>query len=148
MKDIDRPLNKRGRTEGKLMAERLREKGLVIDQYLCSPAKRTRETVEFFLQSLKAPETALKIVDDLYEPSIQDFEKAILSADNNASTIAIISHNPGITYYAGMVTEVSIDHMPTTGIFVFGSEAKTWAEFLHTKKEFLFFESPKIVANL
>jgi len=144
MKDIDRPLNPRGREEARLMAEKLKEKGIVADRFICSPAVRTRETAEIFLQILELPPSALEIMDDLYEPGISDFEKAILSARSSDATIAIIAHNPGITYYAGMVANVKIDNMPTCSIFAFGGDASDWAEFLHIQKEFRFFESPKV----
>lgn len=144
-KDIDRPLNRRGREDAPKMAERLQRKGVKIGQFLCSPARRTRETVEYFLQTLGAGKERLKIVDGLYEPEIIDFEKAIAGADEQAETIAIIAHNPGITYYASMVTNIRIDNMPTSGIFAYTANAKNWAEFLQMNKEFLFFEYPKLL---
>ena len=51
--DFDRPLNGRGKRDAPLMAERLRDKDIKIDQFIASPAKRARKTAAIFTEAYK-----------------------------------------------------------------------------------------------
>ena len=53
LSDFDRPLNKRGNRDGKLMAEFLSKRINNIDKLISSSSKRTRETSEFFKKKNK-----------------------------------------------------------------------------------------------
>ena len=50
MDDIDRPLNDRGKTDAPVMAKRLKNKGVRIDTFISSPAKRARRTARYFAE--------------------------------------------------------------------------------------------------
>ncbi|NJL15573.1 MAG: hypothetical protein HC913_22905 [Microscillaceae bacterium] len=50
--DFDRKLAKRGRADAEVMAQQLLSLSLKPDLLYCSPAERTRETVEIFAQVL------------------------------------------------------------------------------------------------
>ena len=71
------------------------------------------------------------------------FLKVISEANDKLDTIAIFSHNPGITEFANLLTDVRIDNIPTCGIFAVSANCKQWSEFRHAKKEFWFFDFPK-----
>ena len=52
--DLDRPLSPQGLAEAEAVARWLKEQGLVPDRVLCSPARRTRETLEAVLPLMRA----------------------------------------------------------------------------------------------
>jgi phosphohistidine phosphatase len=53
----------------------------------------------------------------LYGASENVFYDVILTADNKFKSIAIFSHNPGLTDFANQLTDTRIDNIPTCGIF-------------------------------
>src|ERR1700676_5214369 len=93
--DIDRPLNDRGRHDAPVMARRLIRTGARIDLFVSSPAKRARQTAEFFIREYGKKETAIRFVPELYHASTQTFKEVIAGLDDKADSVALFSHNPG-----------------------------------------------------
>lgn len=91
-RDIDRPLAARGRDEAKAMAERIAAT-LHPDITLCSPAKRTRETLGALEQHLPL---AAQIEESLYHCTAGDVLKLAARLDDKAQTALFIGHNPAL----------------------------------------------------
>ena len=66
LKDFDRPLNDRGKKDAPVMAKRLLDKGIAIDAFIASPAKRTRKTAEIFAKEYKSEKGRIILFDELY----------------------------------------------------------------------------------
>jgi len=79
----------------------------------------------------------------LYLAEPATFFSVIVNADDKLNSIAIFSHNYGITDFANMLTDVRIDNIPTCGVFAVKADCNSWADFKDAKKEFLFFDYPK-----
>ncbi len=71
------------------------------------------------------------------------FFDTIAGMDDALQTLAIFSHNPGITDFVNMLTNVHTDNMPTSAVFAVKADIKSWKEFEKAKKEFWFFDYPK-----
>jgi phosphohistidine phosphatase len=143
LSDFERPLNDRGKKNAPEMAERLLKKGIAIDAFLSSPAKRAKKTAEIFAKAYKHDKEKVIQLPALYEAQQQDFLKAIEEAPRDADSIALFSHNPGITDFANSLTEVRIDNMPTCSVFAVKVQADDWHAFREAIKEFYFFDFPK-----
>lgn len=142
--DFERPLNERGKSDAPLMALKLMEKQDCIDALIASPAKRAKKTAELFAKNLKIPSEEIIFISALYHASSEVFYEVISALPDNLKSIAIFSHNPGITYFANsLVSDLQIDNMPTCSIFAIQVNINRWTEFSKAKKEFLFFEYPK-----
>lgn len=141
--DFDRPLNGRGKRDAPLMAERLLDKGVKIDLFIASPAKRANKTACIFAEAYKKKKDDLVFRDELYGAGEAVFFDVINKADNDHKTLAIFSHNPGITDFANLLTATRIDNIPTCGVFAIKADCKKWKEFASAKKEFWFFDYPK-----
>jgi len=63
--------------------------------------------------------------------------------DDKDKSIAIFSHNSGITDFANSLQLVKIDNIPTCGIFAFRVKSDNWESFQKAEKEFVFFDYPK-----
>jgi len=70
----------------------------------------------------------------------------IEKTDDDLDTIAVFSHNPGITDFANDLTEIRIENIPTCGVFVVKIDSKHWADIKEAKKEFWFFDYPKNIS--
>ena len=143
VQDRERPLNDRGRKNAPEMAKRLEKKEIVIDHILSSPAKRAKKTAELFAEELKIPSKHISYIEDLYMGGESDFNRVIAGAPDDALTIAIFSHNPGITEFANTLTNVRLDNMPTCSVFGVKARIGSWKEFAAAEKEFWFFDYPK-----
>ena len=143
IKDFDRPLNDRGKKDAPVMATRLLDKGIAIDGFLASPARRARRTAELFAKEYKLEKGSIIFFDELYlaRPSI--FIEVISKTDDRFDTIAVFSHNEGITEFANSLTDTKTDNIPTCGIFAIKIKTKHWNDFAEAKKEFWFFDFPK-----
>ena len=141
--DFDRPLNERGKKDAPEMAKRLKEKDLKIDLILSSPAKRAFRTARFFAEEFDMKKDDIEIEQDLYGAGVTSFLKVVESLKNKYDTVAIFSHNPGITDFVNTLSSVHIDDMPTCGVFAVQAETDNWSDFATAPKRFLFFDYPK-----
>ncbi len=142
--DFERPLNDRGKKDAPEMAKRLIHRNILIDTLVSSPAKRAKKTAELFCEAYGKKEGDILLVSMLYHPEVNNFYEAIEQLDSSPNTVAIFSHNPGITEFVNTLTDaVRIDNMPTCGVFVIHIQSDKWADFKKAKKQFLFFDYPK-----
>ena len=143
-KDFDRTLNERGHRDAPAMAKRLLDKKIEIDAFISSPAKRAFTTCKYFAEAYNVKEKNIIIVPELYQASVINFYDVISKTNDQFSTIAIFSHNPGITEFVNGLTETEIDNMPTCGVFAVKTEALYWKDFKKPPKTFWFFDYPKL----
>lgn len=141
--DFDRPLNERGKRDAPQMAQRLVARSITIDAFISSPAKRARKTAQLFAEAFQLTKEDIIEVPELYHAAPEQFFGAISHAPDKADTIAVFSHNPGITEFVNMLTEVRIDDMPTCAIFGVQVDTDHWAQFREAAKTFWFFDYPK-----
>ncbi|MEO8763782.1 MAG: histidine phosphatase family protein [Ginsengibacter sp.] len=141
--DFERSLNDRGKKDAPLMAERVKERKIKIDRFVSSPAKRAKKTAGIFMDEYGVQEKSLVLVPSLYEASVKDFYDAVENLSDKDDSVALFSHNPGITDFVNMLTENKVDNMPTCGVFAVKIKTKNWIDFKKATKEFLFFDYPK-----
>lgn len=141
--DFDRPLNERGKKDAPVMAQRLLDKKIKIDAFIASPAKRAAKTAKIFAAAFSQKKDDIIFKKELYlaEPAI--FFTVIEKADDKLNSVAVFSHNYGITDFANQLTDARIDNIPTCGVFAIKIYSDTWSNFREAKKEFLFFDYPK-----
>jgi phosphohistidine phosphatase len=141
--DHDRPLNDRGKKDAPMMANRLLERKVKIDRFVSSPAKRAYSTAWAFASAYERKKSDIVELPELYLPLPEAFVTAIEKFDNKDKSIAIFSHNSGITDFANSLQLVHVDNIPTCGIFAFRVKSDNWESFRKAEKEFVFFDYPK-----
>ena len=145
LSDFNRTLTERGKSDAVMMAERNITNAIKIDAFVSSPAKRAKKTAKIFMKEYEKNEKDLLLIPSLYEPSVADFYDAVESLDDKNDTVAIFSHNPGITEFINSLECSPIYNMPTCAVFALKIKTKHWKEFTEAEKEFLFFDYPKNV---
>lgn len=147
-KDFDRPLNDRGKKDAPAMAKRVhKEKNVELDAIVSSPAKRAITTAKFFAEEFDIKKKNIIEWPELYEASIDKFYKAVSNLSDEYSTVALFSHNPGITAFVNDLTNTRVDDMPTCAVFAIHIKADSWKAFENAEKEFWFFDYPKNIEN-
>lgn len=145
LNDFERPLNDRGKKDAPVMAKRLIDKNMPVDAFVSSPAKRAKKTAELFCETYGKTADEILYKSMLYHATPEVFYEVIGHLDDSFNTVAIFSHNPGITEFVNTLTdEPKIANMPTCGVFAVQVQLKKWSDFKKAKKEFLFFEYPKM----
>ncbi|MDR2206096.1 MAG: histidine phosphatase family protein [Flavobacteriaceae bacterium] len=130
--DFERPLNNRGHKDASKMAKLLFDQNIAIDKFVSSPAKRALTTAKYFAETYKNPN--IKESENLYNPSFKNFEEVISNLDNRFSSVAIFSHNFGISEFASFLAEETIN-LPTCGIAVFQIDCNEWDSFKTADKK-------------
>ncbi|WP_058836171.1 SixA phosphatase family protein [Luteimonas abyssi] len=122
--DLDRPLSATGHAEAESAARWLLEKRLVPDQVLCSPARRTRETLEVALG-------VLGYVDQRLESSIYEATPGalalLLERYRDTERVLLVGHNPGLERLAALLHSGQTGDyrgMPPAGVAVLEFEGE------------------------
>ena len=142
-KDFDRPLNARGKKDAPEMAKRVREKKIIIDTFVSSPAKRARKTAQAFAEEFGKDKEDILFKPELYMADRRVFYEVIEGITDSSQNIAVFSHNPGITDFADGLGVVGITDMPTCAILAVKIHTDKWQDFRDAKKELIFFDYPK-----
>lgn len=143
--DFERPLNDRGKKDAPVMAKRLIDRKITIDAFVSSPAKRAKKTAELFCETYGNTGDTILYISMLYNAVAEDFYEVVEHLNDSFNTVAVFSHNPGITDFVNTLTDAEkIDNMPTCSVFAIQVQLNRWADFKKAKKEFLFFDYPKI----
>lgn len=126
--DLDRPLSAEGLAEAEAAGRWLQEQRLVPDCVLCSPARRTRETLEAVLGQIG-------YVDQRIEPAIYDATPgtliALADSHRESERLLVVGHNPGMERLAAFLhSGQSGDYrgMPPAGIAVLSMPLDTALE--------------------
>lgn len=95
LKDFDRPLNGRGLRAAPLVGRFLRKEQIAPDLILCSPARRTRETIALVREAahLDAP---LRFDERIYEASAEQLCEVISQIEERVNQVLLVGHNPGL----------------------------------------------------
>ena len=144
LNDFDRSLNERGKKDAPVMAQRLLDRKIDINIFVSSPAKRAKKTAELFCSIYKKDKEQIIFVPALYHASINTFFEVVTQLNDDYNCVAIFSHNPVITEFVNQLVEnVTIENMPTCGVFAVKTSITKWKEFSTSKNELLFFDYPK-----
>jgi phosphohistidine phosphatase len=148
--DRKRPLAKRGRRAAELIGEHLRAAGVRPGLVICSPSRRTRETLE--LLSLDGPE--IRLEDAVYEASQKELAAVVRGLPEAVHSVLLIGHNPSMgdlaTWLSGQDrTEAAgrlREKFPTGALAVFETE-KTWRDLAPGGTRLVSFQTPRDLAG-
>jgi phosphohistidine phosphatase len=139
VEDFDRPLNELGIINAPKMARFLKDRSVEIDTFISSPAQRALHTCELFSEVFEKSYSTDKT---LYNPRESNFENLIYGLDDSINSVALFSHNNGISNFANSLTD-EIVNLPTSGVVAYQIDCDNWRDFETAEKKFLFFYSPK-----
>ena len=143
LKDIDRPLNKRGIHDAPKMAHFIKEiESIDIHHIYSSPANRALTTAQYFHKAFEI-KNPIDIRLDIYHADIEDLIHIIENTDDSVDSFAIFGHNPGFTYLVNHYSIKQIENLPTCGIAHFESTADSWLEIKPTNTRLINFLVPK-----
>ncbi|WP_295794986.1 histidine phosphatase family protein [Mucilaginibacter sp.] len=123
-KDFDRPLKYIGMQDAGFMADRLKEKLIVPEYIVASPALRTLTTAEIFADHLGLPAPTTN--KSIFEASEKTLLKIINDLPDKYDFVALVGHNPGIAYILQYLTGAAME-VHTSAVAVIDFEIDDWA---------------------
>ena len=123
--DFDRPLNGRGKETAPFIGRVMRERGLMPDVVISSPAKRARETAKLVCEAAEFIGT-IRYDEGIYEASPHGLIKAISGVEDLADSAMIVGHNPGMEGLIRYLTG-NLAPMPTASLAIIDLEISQWS---------------------
>ena len=137
--DFDRPLAERGLEDAVKMSKFLKDNNIEIQKFVSSPAVRALNTCKIFNQTY---DIEIDTNQKLYNPSERNFESVIYDLENDVNSVAMFSHNNGISNFANSMSD-DVFMFPTCGVAGFQIETDSWSDFENAKKKLVFFYETK-----
>ncbi|MGH1525981.1 SixA phosphatase family protein [Leifsonia sp. L25] len=125
VRDVDRPLAERGRTQAPLAGRWLADHADPIDLALVSPARRARETWELVSAEL-APAPPVRFDDRVYAAYADTLLDVLRDVPDDLGTVILVGHNPGMEELASLLADEDVV-MRTSGLVVLGVHGP-WSE--------------------
>ncbi len=125
--DYIRALTKRGVEDAGIMAERLKQQGVVPDYWISSPAERACHTAKIFAGKFNAPLQDIHFGEKIYEANTSDLLHLINDFPDSASQAILFGHNPSLILIVDYLCNRDIVHLPTSGTIQIEFPFDSWA---------------------
>ena len=152
--DSDRPLTDRGRKDARAIGHIMIARGYLPDVVLCSPSKRTRETLEL-VESETGSGAKVEVPDKLYLATARQILALVRGLPDDVRRPLIIGHNPGLEECAisliddasypklGPRSESLKEKFPTAALAVVDFRSSKWKDLKPATGTLLDFITPK-----
>ena len=122
--DFNRSLNERGIRTAPVIGKLLKDDNLTPDLIICSPARRTRQTLELVIEAT-GWEIETRFDSDIYEASTGALLEILSGVDDGIESILMIGHNPGLEDLIRNLTG-EIYSFPTAGLAKISLAVESW----------------------
>jgi phosphohistidine phosphatase len=124
--DQDRPLNKRGEKDAPHMGKFIREKELIPQIILASPAKRVTQTVDGMLEKMNY-KGKVEYINSLYLAEPSAYLSTLQTISDKYERVMVVGHNPGLE---GLLQILSgqVESLPTASIAHLVLPIEHWAD--------------------
>src|SRR5262245_40878428 len=155
--DFDRPLSRRGKEGAPLVGRALAAKKIVPELVLCSPARRTRDTLKLTLDAM-AVKPQVTYEDQLYSFGNGDSYLNAISAQKTVSPLMVVGHNPSVQNLTlrllGTQDNKTVQKIrakfPTAAVAIIALSIDNWRQILardEIEGELELFLTPKILKS-
>ena len=124
--DHERPLNQRGRRDAPRMGKLVREYGVIPDVVISSDAVRARLTAEAVAEAFRYGGEIL-LDPHLYLAGPAEILPLLQRLRENAETVMIVGHNPGLEQLVEQLTGKQQD-LPTAALAQIGLPIDRWRD--------------------
>jgi len=139
--DFDRPLNPRGKKAAPMMGKVLKERDIAPDIVLCSPAKRTKQTLKLVSETAKL-KSDVTFDEAIYDASAADLRKLLKKQKDSVKSILLIGHNPGLEELLEDLTG-KYERLPTAALVRVEITADEWSSINNGGNKLAWIVRPK-----
>lgn len=144
--DFDRPLNDRGLESAPFMGRLMKERGLIPETVVSSPANRARSTAKLASEAA-GTRSAILFDERIYEASPQTLADVLSEVDGKIDSAMIVGHNPGMEGLIRFLTGETAA-MPTAALAIIDLEIDNWSDIGHGTGKLIEVLRPKEVGYL
>lgn len=141
--DFDRPLNKRGKRDAPEMGRRLKDRDIMPDLMLSSPANRALTTCREIARQIDFPKSGIQTDAGIYHAGTSTLLAIIRKTPGSIDSLMMFGHNPGFTDFANQLAGTDIFNIPTCGIFACSFDVDEWQNVAEGKGRMIFYDYPK-----
>ncbi|HZY81042.1 MAG TPA: histidine phosphatase family protein [Cyclobacteriaceae bacterium] len=124
--DKDRELTTAGIRQAASAGAFLRDQSVHIDMILSSPASRAETTSQLIAEQIGSTDL-VTVEDELYQASVGTLFAIIQNADAHQN-IAIVGHNPTISYFAEFITNSVVEELSPATTIIFKVPIGHWKD--------------------
>ncbi|MEQ8629213.1 histidine phosphatase family protein [Ekhidna sp.] len=126
--DEQRHLTLEGQSTVRALGRHLINQNFNPDIILCSSSVRTRETAVNLVEELEISEQVVEYKDIIYNASVRELLQVLNELSENHNEVAIIGHNPTITFFGEYLSNSIIGNMEPAGIVTIKIDKLNWSE--------------------
>ncbi len=153
-RDIDRPLNARGKKQSRQLGTFMEEQQIAPDRILCSPAKRARQTLKQIGKNWQCDAETV-IENRLYLASVNTIRSLLEEYGKAHPHLLIIGHNPGLHMLAQKLairgTETDLDLLrekyPTATLCTIRVKTDCWKKIGKAGSKLIYLATPRQPAS-
>jgi len=143
LSDFQRTLNTRGLKDSPLMAKLIKEKNIIPDLIISSPAARALSTAEIFANEFQFDKDKIISDEKIYDATTRDLISVICEIKNENYTVMLFGHNPGLSNVANFLGNKFLPDMPTCAVVGIEFRINSWSKVERNCGEIILFEYPK-----
>ena len=146
--DMNRPISLKGIDKTKKICKFLKKKKMSFDEVLCSPSRRTKETLDIIIKDFPN-KPLVNYLDNLYHTSAVDiFDTVMLEATKKK--VLVVSHQPLLSnsidnFFSGLQNKHylnAITKYNTSSLFNVSFKCENWHHILKSNAILNFFIKP------
>ncbi len=127
--DYNRELTEKGRDDAHNIAIDLKNREIIPDYIIASPAVRASSTARIYSEELGFPKDKIIQKKGLYfDYTTQDFIDLIHEVPDDYETLFVFGHNPFMYFISGNLSKDFQGDMPTCSTVVLDFNVKSWAD--------------------
>lgn len=139
--DFLRPLNKRGKSDAPKMGKRLKERKIMPDIIISSPAIRAKTTAEIIAKELKYHKEII-FNDEVYESTLDILHEIVTKVGDKNSTLFLVGHNPSLNMLAEHYVDFS-ENIVTCAVLEIEFDCDRWADIDAKNAKLISYDYPK-----
>ena len=145
LRDIERPLAKRGLHDAPSMGKALKKQGIVPELILCSPAIRAQETLALFTEAAGL-EAKVEFEQNIYEASAAELMKIVRHLADEYASVLMVGHNPGFENLLSRLIGAQ-RQMPTAALACIEFAIDQWQDVEDNAGKLQWFLIPKMLMS-
>ena len=148
IEDIDRSLDISGVHGVQNVANSLKNKNILPDLILSSPATRAIHTALIHSRVLEINEDKIKINSSIYYKRENQVLELISKQNPSVFTLMVCGHNPTSTHLVNFFLPIPIENLQTSGVVQLNFNIENWEEITPSKPAQAFYFKRKETVEL
>jgi len=128
LEDRERPLTKRGLSDGPMVAEAFKKEYALPEMIWTSDAVRANTTADIFKDVLNISDSNFEVKPKLYTFDEKKLKHHIRGCEESINTLMVFGHNDAMTSLVNNFGDKYVGNVPTTGLTIIDFDVERWTQ--------------------